>query len=214
MSVCYIFSGGLMSENDFDSFLLPEPDYVISADAGFLQAEKFGYKTDCLIGDFDTLPNIPENDRYRELIRFQSEKDDTDTMLAVRHAIEKGYDEIFVFGALGGRFDHTFANIQALSFISEQGKKGYIVSENEYITVLNPGEYIFDKSEGYSFSAFALSDDVTGVTEKGFKYNPENVTIKNSFPIGVCNEFVDEKGVISFENGKILIVISKKQNLF
>lgn len=203
-----------MNDNDLKSFNIPEPDYVISADAGYLYAKKYGYKTDCLMGDFDTLTKLPDDDKFCELLRFKSEKDDTDTMLAVRNAIEKGFDEIYIFGALGGRFDHTFANIQTLSFISKQGKRGHIISENEYISVLNAGEYTFDKIDGFSFSVFAISDEVKGVTERGFKYSLDKAAVHNCFPIGVCNEFVEKKGVISFESGKILVIISKKQNLF
>ena len=214
MSVCYIFSGGIMGDNDLSAFKIPDADYVISADAGYLYVKKHGFETDCLIGDFDTLENLPDDDKYNELLKFKSEKDDTDTMLAVRHALEKDFDEIYIFGALGGRFDHTFSNVQTLNFIASHGKKGFIVSENEFITVLNPGEYTFDKLSGYSFSVFSLSDKAEGVCERGFKYSLDNATIENSFPVGVCNEFIEEKGVISFKSGKILIVISKKQNLF
>ncbi len=214
MSVCYIFSGGIMGDNDLSAFKIPEADYVISADAGYLYAKKYGYDTYCLIGDFDTLENLPDDDKYCELLKFKSEKDDTDTMLAVRHALEKGFDEIYIFGALGGRFDHTFSNIQTLSFIAKHNKRGFIISENEFVTVLNPGEYTFEKINGFSFSVFALTEKAEGVFERGFKYSLENAIIENSFPIGVCNEFFEEKGVISFESGKILIVISKKQNLF
>lgn len=214
MSVCYIFSGGVMSENDLNAFEISPADYVISADAGFVYASKFGYKTDCLLGDFDTLDCLPQRESVSDFLKFKCEKDDTDTMLAVRHALEKEFDEIYIFGALGGRFDHTFANIQTLDFIANHGKNGIIINQNEYITVLKAGRYTFKKLDDFTFSVFSLTSQTTGVWEKGFKYSLENATLTQDFPLGVCNEIVEDYGEISFENGRILIVMSKNQNLF
>lgn len=213
MSVCYIFSGGVMNDGDLRAFGVPEPDFVISADAGYVYAKKYGYKSDCLIGDFDTLEKLPDNDET-EIVRFKREKDDTDTMLAIKLAIEKGFDRIIIFGALGGRFDHAFANIQALNYISEQEKIGEIVSENEFITVLNPGEYLFPKREGCAFSAFSFSEKALGVCEEGFRYTLSDAVLEYGFPLGVCNEITEDFGRLSFKKGKILIVISKNTNHF
>lgn len=214
MSVCYIFSGGVMSDDDLNTFELPDADYVISADAGFLYSKKFGFATDCLVGDFDTLKSLPNEVDVPEIIKHTPEKDDTDTMLAVKLAIEKGFDEIYIFGALGGRFDHTFANIQALQYISDQGKRGYIVSKNEYVTLLSPSEYKFKKREGFSFSVFSFSEKAEAVTEKGFKYNLDNAILEYNFPLGVCNEIIEDYGTVSFKKGRLLVIISKNQNLF
>lgn len=210
MSVCYIFTGGSMGDNDISTFSLESPDLIISADAGFLYAEKYGYKTDFLIGDFDTIGEIPSPSKVKEIVRFNREKDDTDTMLAIKLALEKGAKNIIIFGALGGRFDHTFANIQSLNYISENNAKGSIVSNTEYISAISPGEYKFPYIAGYSFSAFSLTDKAEGVYETGFKYPLDNATLTNSFPVGVCNEIIDDFGTFSFKKGKVLIVISKK----
>lgn len=214
MSVCYIFSGGVMSQEDLSTFEIPPADYVISADAGFVYAEKFGYKTDCLLGDFDTLENLSQREKVAEFLKFKCEKDDTDTMLAVKHALKMNFDEIYIFGALGGRFDHTFANIQALDFIASHQKKGVILNKNEYITVLSDGEYKFKKLDDFTFSVFSLSNETNGIYERGFKYTLENATLTRDFPLGVCNEITDDYGKISFKNGRILIVMSRNQNLF
>lgn len=214
MSVCYIFSGGVMNDGDIDAFSLPEPDFVICADAGYVYALRYGFEVDCLMGDFDTLGRLPEAERVKEILKFKCEKDDTDTMLAARLAVERNFDRIYIFGALGGRFDHTFSNIQTLNFIASHKKQGIIISENEYITVLCEGSYTFEKKDGYSFSAFSLSDNTEGVCEKGYKYPLENAALSYDFPLGVCNEILSEKAEISFSKGRLLIVISKKQNLF
>lgn len=213
MSVCYIFSGGVMCYNDLIAFDIPKPDYVICADAGYVYAEKFGYTADCLIGDFDTL-NPPEEKSYKEILKYNSEKDDTDTMLAVKNALNKNATEIYIFGALGGRFDHTFANVQALNYISQNSSQGIIITENEYMTILNPGKYTFKKKNDFYFSVFSIADESTGVCLRGVKYTLENGTLSSNFPLGVSNIITDDFAEISFKNGKILIVMSKIQNLF
>ena len=83
--------------NNIDISLLQD-FFIISADAGYLHAKKLGLKTNILIGDFDTLAEIPTD--IDEVIKFPKEKDDTDTMLAIKLAIERGYDNIDIYGAL------------------------------------------------------------------------------------------------------------------
>lgn len=198
-----------MSENDISAFDLENPNIIISADAGFLYAKRFGYKTDYLIGDFDTLDTMPDKDEVGEIIKYKIEKDDTDTMLAIKLALKKGCNTIIILGALGGRFDHTFANLQALNYIAENGGVGYIVSSSEFISIIPPGEYKFPQRKGYSFSAFSFSDSVEGVYETGFKYPLVNARLTSSFPLGACNEIINDFGMFSFKKGRVLIVISK-----
>lgn len=203
-----------MTQGDLKEFDIPEADLIIAADAGYIYAKQSGLKIDCLIGDFDTLEALPEDDGSLEIDRFIPEKDDTDTMLAVKKAISENCDRIIIFGALGGRYDHTFANIQALNFIAEHGKTGEIISQNDYMTILAPGSYSFKKSENRSFSAFSFSHSCEGITAKGFKYPMDDFTLSYDLPMGVCNEIIEETGEISFKSGRLLIVISKIANHF
>ena len=107
---CYIFAGSpeaKCSGVEFDS-----SRYVICADGGYILAKKMGIEPDVIIGDFDTYKSrLPEN---CEIIRHPEEKDDTDTMLAVKLALNRGFKHIVICGAIGGRLDHTMANIQSL----------------------------------------------------------------------------------------------------
>ena len=209
MSVCYIFSGGKYSINDLKTFDIPKPDYVISADAGFINASLSNFKTECLIGDFDTLKTLPEKDYVGEIQRFKCEKDDTDTMLAARLAVKKGYDEIYFFGALGGRLDHSFANIQTLNFVSNNKKRGFIISENEFVTILLPGKHYIKKKNGFTLSLFSISEKTEGISVIGTKYTLNDGNISYDFPIGVCNEIVSSEAEISFSKGKLLVICSK-----
>ena len=116
MKKCVIFAGG-----DFEIADFAERDrglFAICADGGYRHAESVGLKPDVFIGDFDSFDGLlPEN---IEVHRSVPEKDDTDTMLAVKYAIENNFNYIIIYGGLGGRFDHTFANIQTLIYAFEK----------------------------------------------------------------------------------------------
>ena len=96
-------------------------------------------------------------------------------MLAAKEAVCRGYSDITILCALGGRADHLFANIQTLAFIRSEGAWGRILSAYEEITLLTPGDYTFKKREGFSLSVFAYSDLVEGLTLRGVKYPTNDI---------------------------------------
>ena len=114
MNRCVIFGGGEIADLRYAQSLLREDDYIICADRGYAYCVSMGVVPDLVLGDFDSYNgSLPQN---CELLRYPVEKDDTDTMLAVKEAIRRGYHEIMMLGMLGGRLDHTLANIQTVVF--------------------------------------------------------------------------------------------------
>ena len=206
MSRCTIFTGGEIKELTFIDIAAVEKSFVICADSGYLYAEKVGINPDIVIGDYDSLGFVP--DSTSDTFTFPREKDDTDLMLAVKEALTRGYCNIDIYGALGGRFDHTFGNIQALGYIAAHNGQGRIISETEEITLLNPGEYNVEKRDGYSLSLFAYSDEVENYCINGVKY-PTFTTLNNCFPLGISNKILDSRAEISFTKGRLLMVQSK-----
>ncbi len=205
MSKCYIFSGGEIL--DYSLVDVSENAYIICADAGYLHAKKLGIIPNCIIGDFDTFDG--DFPRSIEVIRYKAEKDDTDTMLAVKFALEKGYDNICIYGALGGRFDHSMANVQTLQYIYTHGGNGKIVSDNDYIMLQGTGTKTYTRREGYYFSLLSISDKSDGITTDGLKYNLENTTLTSDFPLGVSNQILQEFATITIRNGLLLVIFSK-----
>lgn len=207
MHKCSIFTGGEIKDLSFIDEIAVKKTFVICADSGYLYAKRLGIKPDLLIGDYDSLGYVPYD--VENVIRFPSEKDDTDLMLAVKEALKYNCDDIDIYGALGGRFDHTFSNVQALGFLSLHNINARIISDNDEITLLNPGKYTFERRENFSLSLFAYSDIVEGLCIKGTKYPADNITLTNSFPLGMSNCVTDEKAEISFTTGRLLAVQSK-----
>ena len=200
MSVCYIVGAG---ECDSLPIEKTDGDIVIAADGGLKHLERFGVKPDIIIGDFDSLGLIPEGDK---VIRLKPEKDVTDMYAAVEVGMEYGCDRFEIFGAMGGRFDHSLANIQLAVSLAEK-RISHVVRGNGFsvVAVRNGGIPFFSDMKGY-ISVFSHSDVCKGVTIKGLKYELENAELSNSFSLGVSNEFTGKDSSISVENGTLVII--------
>ena len=202
---CIIFAGADMDTSFIDAHEL-ENRYIICADMGVVYAKQLGIKPDLIVGDFDSLGYVPEEDC--DVLAFKPEKDDTDLMIAVKQALSKGKKNLCIYAALGGRLDHTFASIQTLSFALDNGARAELVSQSEFVTLLDAGEYSFENKTGRSLSLFSYSGTVSGLTIKGAKYTLENAQINSSFPIGISNEITSDKATVSFEKGRLLVICS------
>ncbi len=200
-----IFAGGEINPEIVE---IPEERYLICADRGFMTAEAMGLEPDCVIGDFDSLGYVPKCSNVQI---YPSGKDDTDTMLAVKYALENGADEIHIYGALEGRLDHTFANIQTLLHIEEHGARGVLISENSRVYIQKSGEpRCYAKRDEWYFSVFSYSDKSTGVNLTGTEYPLEDAVLESGFPLGVSNHIMDEYAELSAENGCLIVIESRE----
>lgn len=204
--VCYIFGAGEFSPCEIT---LSDDDLVIAADGGYDHLIHIGLRADIALGDFDsvTSPELWE-DTICERYTYSPEKDDTDMILAIKLGLSKGYRTFAIYGGLGGRLDHTIANIQALSYIAAEGAQAILYHEDYELTVIKNSSYTIPKEVNGCVSVFSLSDRSENVTIKGLKYEVEGVTLSNTFPLGVSNETTGKKGIISVENGILLILWS------
>ena len=208
--ICYII--GACSEFLDEITLNPaENDLIIAADGGYDILKKNGIPPDVLLGDFDSITKVPEN---ITLIKHPAKKDDTDTFLAYKTAFEKGYKNFVILGGVGGRVDHTIANIQTLLNIAKNGGRGFLIGKNSVMTTIFNSKIEFsDKYTGY-LGVFAQGNDAENVTISGLKYEADNVTLKADTPMGVSNEFVGERAEISVKNGSLLVVWYENQENF
>ena len=202
MSSCLIISGG-----DFSPFTVPADAYVIACDRGYAYARSCGVRPDLVVGDFDSYrgelaPGIP-------LRKLPVEKDDTDTMSALRFALDRGFREITLVCALGGRLDHLLANLQAAVFAAKQGAALRILGADTEILTLRSGTLRLPRKEGWSLSVFAAEDRCRGVSISGAKYELQDAELTNDFPLGVSNEWAAPEAEISLREGTLLIVLSR-----
>jgi len=202
---CLIISGG--------QYYIPENansyDYIIVCDKGYQYAKKDHVRIDLLLGDFDSYTEALDSDLLIE--HYPIEKDDTDTMLAIKNAIAKGYMDITICSCFGGRLDHLFANIQSAFYIAENGGNATLINEDTYLFASKSGQMTIDKMDNYSLSIFALSDEVTDLSIHGTKYEVEHATLTNSFPLGVSNYWLKDKAEINYSTGTLMVICSSKK---
>ncbi len=207
MKRCHIFAGGDLGKIA-DYWFPNHGGYVICADSGYKHAKKLGLVPDLLVGDFDSYKRkLPKG---VEVYRSVPEKDDTDTLMAVKIAIERGYTNIYLYGALGGpRFDHAFANIQTMLYAREHGANLILIG-NGTLLLQGEGEAMYteeSKRWGYKYlSVFAITETVKIKSLRGVKYPLENYEMKSSFPIGVSNEITDGQAFLDIESGLALVI--------
>ncbi|MCR4588315.1 MAG: thiamine diphosphokinase [Lachnospiraceae bacterium] len=191
-----------------------EGDLVIACDGGYDYCCMVGIQPDLIIGDFDSvsehvksqIESIAE-EKLAEVITLPVEKDDTDTMAALRIGIERGYKDFRIYGALGGRVDHTMANFQSLVFLLDHGAKGYILSHDTMVTAVRNDTVKFHPGMEGIVSLFPLESEISHVTIRGLKYECEDLTITNGFPIGVSNSFIGREAEICIGNGTALVMV-------
>lgn len=181
-------------------------DFVIACDAGYIHAQRADIVPDVIIGDFDSyLADLPGG---VEIIRTKPEKDDTDTMMALKLAIRRGYRRIMLVGALGGRVDHMLANISLIAFAATKGADLQIVDGHHQIFAVRDGKRRVPRSSWRNLSVFAFDTECTGVTLRGVKYPLEGAVLTNTFALGVSNEFTEDIAEISVESGILIVVLS------
>lgn len=180
---------------------LCENALIIAADGGLRHTEAFSLTPSLIIGDFDSLGKIPTG---RSVIRHPVEKDDTDMALAVKEALSRGCREIVMLGALGGRPDHTLANLTLLRALAREGVFAYLVGKEGVFSAMAAGERLqFDHAVGV-LSLFSLTDEAT-VTVTGVKYPLSAGKLKAEVALGVSNEFTEKTAEIALLSGELLV---------
>ncbi len=189
-------------------------DLVISADSG---TEFFTNNTrhpDYVLGDFDSIHQdiLNEARRWNDVVfrQYPSEKDYTDTEIALNLAIEKGADEIVILGGTGTRLDHTLATMQLMVTCLSKNISCYILDPHNKM-YLKDKDFCLSKEEQYGnyVSLIPFAGTVKGVSLSGFKYDVENVDMITGPSLGVSNQIREDLAKVSFEEGILLVVESR-----
>ncbi len=179
-------------------------DYVIAVDAGFSHLEKLGIAPDMALGDFDSLGYVP---KCMRVSRYPKQKDKSDMELGMERALSWHHDELFVYGALSGRLDHTIANLQLFARFSEQGAYVTGVGSDFAVRVLTgPDVFELPAEPGRgTVSVFSANDTARGVIERGMLYSLDDEPLTNRTSRGVSNELVGEPATVAVEEGTLYV---------
>lgn len=199
---CYLVGAGEVSP-------LPpisQNDLLIAVDGGLHACAAQGLSPSLLVGDLDSFGDAPLPDL--PICRFPVKKDETDTYLAYLEGVKRGYSHFEIYGGLGGRADHTIANLQLLRRIAGEGRSAALVGKDTRMLAFSDRAVKLATKAGQSLGVFALSESCEGVSIAGAAYELENGTLKNDFPLGVSNTALVESVTLSVKKGVLLAVLS------
>ena len=156
-----------------------------------------------IVGDFDSAQD-PHLDV--ETIVLPCEKDDTDTVYAVKEAVKRGYEEFLLIGVCGGRLDHTLGNVSILLYLDSIGKKAAILDDHSEMELIS-GQTVRVEDRYLYFSLLNISGCAEGITIRNAKYPLEEGTIRSEYQYGISNEVLSGKTAeISVKKGNLLLI--------
>jgi thiamine pyrophosphokinase len=213
-----IISGGRLGDQSFfqEKIARMENCLIICCDGGARHVQYSRIKPDVIIGDMDSIdPALLESYSAQgiKIIKHPANKDFTDTELALDYAVSLKPEAIYIWGALGGRIDHTLANVFLLCRGQEKGIRTYLVDEYGEAFVLDK-EATFINETGKTVSLLALSPEVTGITLSGFLYPLKEGTLVMGESRGISNVINDARAGINIRQGKLLVIRYWQKDFF
>lgn len=205
---CLILGGGIIADYAAVSARISEKVFVICADGGFLHCGRLGVKADLIVGDFDSIGEIPGGIPRAV---YPAEKNYTDGMLAVRTAAGKGFSSLLLAGMLGGRFDHSLANLQSLMWCAETGIDAVLTDGETDIRAVKDASITVPARENAYFSVLALSDLCGDVTISGGKYPLDHYNLSNRDPRAISNEFTGVPVTVTVKRGIAAVITTPKR---
>lgn len=202
--VCYIVGAGDFTRRG----LIPgRGDLLLAADGGLTALQKAGLTPDLLLGDMDSL-NGPVSDV--PVLRYPIKKDDTDMALAIRYAHERGFRHFRLYGASGGRQDHTQANLQLLAALAQERYEARLVAPDYTVYAVSGGTlYLTGLTAGRTVSVFCTGDTASGVTLRGLQWELTNARLLGTNPLGVSNRAAGEWASVGVRNGTLLVFVMR-----
>jgi thiamine pyrophosphokinase len=178
-------------------------DIVIAADGGYEALSRHGIRPNMVLGDMDSIKGLPKGVTR---LRFPARKDETDIALGIKLLESRGCRRFKLYGALGGRMDHSLANFHLLAGLAQRGLKGLIVAPDLTAWSLSSATIALPPlPRGTLLSVFAWGGPAKGVSLKGLKYPLSDADLSPYEPLGISNEALGGGIEVSVRNGTLLI---------
>lgn len=203
MKRCVIVGGADINNYDYVRSRLCADDYIVFCDSGLKHLDALQVRPGLIVGDFDSHDN-PNLDV--ETIVLPCEKDDTDTVFAVKEAIRRGYEDVLLIGVVGARLDHTLGNVYILEYLDNLGKKGFIIDDYSEMELVSRQTAYIDDSFRF-FSLLNITGIAKGITVKNAKYPLKDAEIACGYQYGVSNEVLPGmRAEVTVKEGKLLLI--------
>ena len=203
MNRCVIAGAADIADYERIRGKLRKDDFFIYCDGGLKHMAGLERTPGLIVGDFDSAQD-PHLDV--ETIVLPCEKDDTDTVYAVKEAVKRGYEEFLLIGVCGGRLDHTLGNVSILLYLDSIGKKAAILDDHSEMELIS-GQTVRVEDRYLYFSLLNISGCAEGITIRNAKYPLEEGTIRSEYQYGISNEVLPGKTAeISVKKGNLLLI--------
>ena len=210
MKICIILNGEIKDYKYIKSIICKNNyDYIICSDGGANHTYKMNIVPDYIIGDLDSIEdNVIKYYKSKNVKfnKFPTKKDETDTELSIWLANKLNAKKIDLIGALGGRIDHTIANINLLYYIRNKNIIPKMISEKEEVYIAIEEEIIIDGNKGDTISIIPIKGDAKGITLTNLEYPLENGIMEFSRPLGISNIMTNSSCNIKVNEGSIIII--------
>ena len=185
-------------------------DLVVAADGGARHAVAVGRTLDLWVGDGDSLgpDGLAELEAAGVPVRRSvTDKDESDTELALLAALDAGAARITILGALGGaRTDHGLANVWLLDHPRLAGRDARLLDPSCRIRLASGGRFDLGGRAGDLVSLLAFGGTAAGVTTSGLRYPLTDEDLPSGPSRGLSNVRVAADAALTLRSGRVLVV--------
>ncbi len=204
-----LFANGEIAQVEWIRPFLPDATAIIAADGGTRHLHRLGVYPDVVIGDMDSLPgNVKswlETADSPQLFTYPTAKNETDLELALQYACQTYHDDIYLFGAWGGRLDQSLANVLLLTHPAWRDRQIVLLEEKERVWLITADSAIHG-SIGDTVSLIPLSNDVFIHHTTGLLWPLHQEPLVFGLARGISNTLTAETATISIQSGLLLCV--------
>lgn len=205
-----IFTGGARPHQRIAKDLTT-PQLVIAADSGWSHARAFGYVPQFLVGDLDSI-SADDLEEARsldtEIVQHSTDKDFTDTEIALQLARSLKYEHIHVLSGGGDRFDHLVAMLHTLVAHTEDVVVTAHIGQS-FVHFVTPKQRFEAKcAPNATVSLIPLGGPARGVRSEGLKWNLSRDTLQSYASRGVSNYTTSDSFSLSLRTGVLAVFIT------
>lgn len=207
-----IISGGDLDLNWAQDWLeLQSFDFVIAADSGLGYADALGVPVDFLLGDYDSVDQglLAQYRQNTRMVTYPSEKNYTDTHLALTRAMEQNPGRISVIGATGSRYDHAMTNIYNMKLALAAGIPCAIYDPYNKIYLADRNFRLEKRKQYGTYLSFVPMTETVQITLTGVKYPLKRYLLRQGLSICQSNEILEDQAEIGIEKGIVVVFETK-----
>ena len=200
---CVIVGGAGIGDYGAVRWYLRAGDFNVFCDCGLAHREGLGIAPHLIVGDFDS---HEDSKLDVETIVLPCEKDDTDTVFAVKEALKRGFQDFLLIGVIGGRLDHTLGNVSLLLMLDARGKRAKVLDDYSEMEIVSDKPARIEDRYSY-FSLLNISGLARGITIQNAKFPLSNAEIPCEYQYGISNEVLPGMTAeVSVQAGRLLLI--------